>query len=388
MWITSYEKGMLMHRKLLVAGFAAGAILLAGCSSSSSTTATETAAATEAPAAETAAATEAPVVEESAPALTTDDSNCAAPENFCVGLVTDTGKVDDKSFNQSAWEGAQEAANVAGGFSKYIETTDPKDYANNINQFVGKAYDAIVTVGFLMGEATAEAAKANPNTQFVGVDQFQGEEIANLTGLVFPEDKAGYAAGYLAGLMTKTGKIGAVLGTDTVPPVKLFGEGFKAGALAAKPDADVTVVYHEPNNAFNDPEWGAAEAKKQLSQGADIIFGAGGNTGNGALIEIAKAPGAGESIFCIGVDTDQYNTVPQAQKCLLTSAEKKLMQGTADLVLAAKEGTSKGGNFFGNTGLAPYHDTDSVVPAEVKTKVEEIIAGLSDGSVVTGVTLD
>lgn len=388
MWITSYEKGMHMHRKLLVAGFAAGAILLAGCSSSSSTTATETAAATEAPAAETAAATEAPVVEESAPALTTDDSNCAAPENFCVGLVTDTGKVDDKSFNQSAWEGAQEAANVAGGFSKYIETTDPKDYANNINQFVGKAYDAIVTVGFLMGEATAEAAKANPNTQFVGVDQFQGEEIANLTGLVFPEDKAGYAAGYLAGLMTKTGKIGAVLGTDTVPPVKLFGEGFKAGALAAKPDADVTVVYHEPNNAFNDPEWGAAEAKKQLSQGADIIFGAGGNTGNGALIEIAKAPGAGESIFCIGVDTDQYNTVPQAQKCLLTSAEKKLMQGTADLVLAAKEGTSKGGNFFGNTGLAPYHDTDAVVPAEVKTKVEEIIAGLSDGSVVTGVTLD
>ena len=372
-----------MHRKLLVAGFAAAALVLAGCSSS-----TDEAATTETSAEATAEATaEETVTEESAPALTTDDSNCAAPESFCIGLVTDTGKVDDKSFNQSAWEGAQEAANVTGGFAKYIETTDPKDYQNNIGQFTGKAYDVIVTVGFLMAEATVEAAKANPTTNFVGVDQFQGEEIPNLTGLVFPEDKAGYAAGYLAGLMTQTNKLGAVLGTDTVPPVKLFGEGYKAGILAANPEAEVTIVYHEPNNAFNDPEWGAAEAKKQLAQGADIIFGAGGNTGNGALIEIAKAPGAGETIFCIGVDTDQYFTVPQAQKCLLTSAEKKLKQGTADLVLASFEGTFPGGNFFGNTGLAPYHDTEAVVPADVKAAVDEVIAGLSDGSIQTGVTL-
>ncbi len=384
-----------MHRKLLAAGFVAAALVLAGCSSSSDEAATDaTAAASEAPAeeapAEEAPAEEAPAEEapaEAAPALTTDDSNCAAPESFCIGLVTDTGKVDDKSFNQSAWEGAQEAANVTGGFAKYIETTDPKDYLNNIGQFTAKAYDVIVTVGFLMGEASIEAAKANPTTNFVGVDQFQGEAIPNLTGLVFPEDKAGYAAGYLAGLMTKTNKLGAVLGTDTVPPVKLFGEGYKAGVLAANPEAEVTIVYHEPNNAFNDPEWGAAEAKKQLAQGADIIFGAGGNTGNGALIEIAKAPGAGESIFCIGVDTDQFFTVPQAQKCLLTSAEKKLVQGTSDLVIAAKEGAFPGGNFFGNTGLAPYHNTEAVVPDDVKSQVDAVIAGLADGSIETGVTL-
>jgi len=379
-----------MHRKLLAAGFVAAALVLAGCSSSSDEAATDaTAAASEAPA-EEAPAEEAPAEEapaEEAPALTTDDSNCAAPESFCIGLVTDTGKVDDKSFNQSAWEGAQEAANVTGGFAKYIETTDPKDYLNNIGQFTAKGYDVIVTVGFLMGEASIEAAKANPTTNFVGVDQFQGEAIPNLTGLVFPEDKAGYAAGYLAGLMTKTNKLGAVLGTDTVPPVKLFGEGYKAGVLAANPEAEVTIVYHEPNNAFNDPEWGAAEAKKQLAQGADIIFGAGGNTGNGALIEIAKAPGAGESIFCIGVDTDQFFTVPQAQKCLLTSAEKKLVQGTSDLVIAAKEGAFPGGNFFGNTGLAPYHNTEAVVPDDVKSQVDAVIAGLADGSIETGVTL-
>jgi basic membrane protein A len=371
-----------MQRKLLLAGVATAALLLAGCGGSSDTATEETPAATT----EETTSEEA-VTEESAPPLTTDDSNCAAPENFCIGLITDTGKVDDKSFNQSAWEGAEAAAQATGGFAKYIETTDPKDYASNIGQFVSKDYDVIVTVGFLMAEATVEAAKAHPTVNFVGVDQFQGEQLPNVTGLVFPEDKAGYAAGYLAGLMTQTNKVGAVLGTDTVPPVKLFGEGYKAGILAANPQAQVTLVYHEPNNAFNDPEWGAAEAQKQLAQGNDIIFGAGGNTGNGALIEIAKANGAGQTIFCIGVDTDQYFTVPQAQKCLLTSAEKKLAQGTQDLILLAFDGKFPGGNFFGNTGLAPYHDTDAVVPAEVKQKVDEIIAGLADGSIQTGVTL-
>ena len=315
------------------------------------------------------------------------EGDCPGADAFCIGLVTDTGKVDDKSFNQSAWEGALEAAQASGGYAKYIETVDPKDYETNIGQFVSGGYDVIVTVGFLMGEATVAAAKANTGIQFIGVDQFQAEEIANLTGLVFPEDKAGYAAGYLAGLMTKTNKIGAVLGTDTVPPVKLFGEGYKAGALAANPGATVTLVYHEPNNAFTDPEWGAAEAKKQLEQGHDIIFGAGGLTGNGALIEIAKAPGAGESIFCIGVDTDQFFTVPEAAKCLLTSAEKKLTLGTKDLILMAKDGKAPGGNYFGLTGLAPYHDTEAAVPEEVKAKVAEVIAGLDAGTIATNVTL-
>ena len=375
-----------MHRKLLVAGAAASLLVLAGCSSSSSTTESSAPASAAASAAASTEASAAPA-SSAAAAATTDDSNCAAPEAFCVGLVTDTGKIDDKSFNQSAWEGAQAAAAAAGGFAKYVETTDPKDYQNNIEQFVQKGYDAIVTVGFLMGEATVAEAKANPNTNFIGVDQFQGEELPNLSGLVFNEDKAGYAAGYLAGLMTKTGKVGAVLGTDTVPPVKLFGEGYKAGALAANPDVKVTLVYHEPNNAFNDPEWGAAEAKKQLSQGNDIIFAAGGKTGNGGLIEIAKAQGAGETVFCIGVDTDQYQTVPEAAKCLITSAEKKLKDGTATLVTQAHDGEFPGGNYFGNVGLAPFHDTDAAVPTEVKDKVAEVIAGLQDGSIQTGVTL-
>ncbi len=351
-----------MHRKLMWAGLAASALVLAACGGSSDGG-------------------------ETTGGGGGGEGDCPGADSFCIGLVTDTGKVDDKSFNQSAWEGALEAAQEAGGYAKYIETTDPKDYQNNIAQFVQGGYDVIVTVGFLMAEATIEAAQANPDVKFVGVDQFQGEEIANLVGLIFPEDKAGYAAGYLAGLMTQTNKVGAVLGTDTVPPVKLFGEGYKAGILAANPEANVTLVYHEPNNAFTDPEWGAAEAQKQLAQGNDVIFGAGGLTGNGALIEIAKDPGAGESVFCIGVDTDQYFTVPEARPCLLTSAEKKLALGTKELVLSVFNDSFKGGNFVGLTGLAPFHDTADAVPQEVKDKVLEVIAGLDDGSIQTGVTL-
>ena len=131
------------------------------------------------------------------------DADCAKAEVLCVGLVTDLGKVDDKSFNQSAWEGAKAAAEEAGGISKYVETVDTKDYAANIKQFTDKSYDVIVTVGFLMADATVAAAKANPNTKFIGVDQFQGETVDNLTGLIFPEDQAGYAAGYLAGLIDR-----------------------------------------------------------------------------------------------------------------------------------------------------------------------------------------
>jgi basic membrane protein A len=256
-----------------------------------------------------------------------------------------------------------------------------------MGQFIDKSYDVIVTVGFLMAEATVTAAKANPNIKFIGVDQFQGEEVANVTGLIFPEDQAGYGAGYLAGLMTKTNKIGSVLGLE-IAPVQLFAKGFEAGAKEANKNVSVTTVYHPPaDNGFGDPVWGAAEAKKQLAQGADFIFGAGGGTGVGALIEVAKAEGAGTAIFCVGVDTDQWFTVPEAQPCLITSAVKGLTVGTTDLVKAAFDGSIAGGNFSGTAGIADYHDFASVVPQDVQDKVAGVVAGLKDGSIKTGVKL-
>lgn len=316
------------------------------------------------------------------------EADCGQGTVLCIGLVTDTGKVDDKSFNQSAWTGAQAGAEAVGGFAKYIETIDPKDYATNIALFTDKGYDVIIGVGFLMAEAITTAAKQYPDTKFIGVDQFQGEAVTNLAGLVFPEDKAGFLAGYLAGNLTTTGKTGAVLGTDVVPPVRYFGEGFRNGvAYAAKElgkDYPTSkLIYHAPDNAFNDPAWGAATAQQLLSQGYDVIFGAGGNTGNGALTEIAQTPGA----YCIGVDSDQWGTLPEAQPCLVTSAMKLIDKGVASLIQSIADGTFQGGNFFGEVGLAPYHDFESVISDEIKGKVEALTPQVLDGSVPTGVQL-
>ncbi|MBN1580893.1 MAG: BMP family ABC transporter substrate-binding protein, partial [Anaerolineae bacterium] len=187
------------------------------------------------------------------------EPDCSKDDVFCVGLVTDVGKVDDKSFNQSAWEGVQKAEKELGAIIKYIETTDSKDYAKNIAQFGDASYDVIVTVGFGMAEATAIAGPQYPNVKFIGVDQFQEAIVDNVVGLNFPEDQSGFLAGALAAMMTKSGKIGAVLGTDAVPPVWRFGEGYRAGAQYVNPDIEVNVVYHNDvgfDKTFTDPEWG------------------------------------------------------------------------------------------------------------------------------------
>lgn len=309
--------------------------------------------------------------------------DCSKADVFCVGLVTDVGKVDDKSFNQSAWEGVQQAQKDLGAQVKYIETTDAKDYAKNIATFADAKYDVIVTVGFNLGEATIAAAKTYTGVKFIGVDQFQADTVANVTGLVFPEDQSGYMVGALAALMTKSGKIGAVLATDAVPPVWRFGEGYRAGAKSIKPDIEINVVYHNDvgfDKTFVDPEWGKTTAISMIDKGVDIIFGAGGKTGNGALLGCAE-----KNVMAIGVDTDQYLTVPEAQKVLLSSAMKMLVPGTFNLIKAAKDGSVKGGNFTGEASYAPFHDLDGKVPADVKTKMQEIQKGLTDGSIKTNV---
>jgi basic membrane protein A len=315
----------------------------------------------------------------------TTEADCGTAGAFCVGLVTDLGKVDDKSFNQSAWEGAKAGAAKAGGFAKYIETTDSKDYAKNMALFADKGYNVIVTVGFLMGDATAAAAVKYPKIKFIGVDQFNASTATNNTGLIFDEDKAGFLAGYLAAYLTKTNKVGAVFGMKEVLPVRKFGEGYENGiAYGAKERSKKiksTVVYHAAgDNAFSDPAWGATTANQLLTQGYDIIFGAGGSTGNGALGKVAQKAGA----FCIGVDTDQYLTVPEAKACIVTSAEKKLTLGVSTLIAQAKAGTIKGGNFTGQVGLSPFHDLDSKVPAVVKVRLKKVTTGILAGSISTG----
>jgi basic membrane protein A len=304
-----------------------------------------------------------------------------------IGLVTDVGQINDKSFNQTSWEGVL-AAEKCGAKVDYIETQDATDYASNIAEFAGADYNVIVTVGYALGPATIEAAQTYPDVQFIGVDQFQVEAVPNVVGLIFHEDYSGYLAGVLAARLTQTNIIAAVLGTDQVPPVVAFKEGYEAGARAVNPDIQILSTYHPGsiNEAFTDPEWGAATAKQALDQNADVVFAAGGLTGNGGLIEVATVvtSAGGPPPWCIGVDTDQWGTVPEAHPCLVSSAMKLLDKGVTDIIKSIADETWTPGNFFGDAALASFHDFEDAVPADVKAELETVAAGLKDGSISTG----
>jgi basic membrane protein A len=182
--------------------------------------------------------------------------------------------------------------------------------------------------------------------------------------------------------MSRTGTIGQVLGADIVPPVVKFGKGFEAGAKYANPDIKVLTWYHPGGvaRAFTDPEEGKRQALQMIAQDADVIFGAGGQTGNGALQACAD-----KNVLAIGVDTDQYLTLPQVQNVLLTSAMKLITPSVFANIKIAKEGSFKGGNVIGDVGLAPYHDLDEQVPESVKERLQQIDEGLKDGSIRTNV---
>jgi basic membrane protein A len=304
-----------------------------------------------------------------------------------IGFSTDVGRIDDKSFNQSGWEGVQQAGQDLGAEVKYVVTTDAKDYLKNIQQFVDNGYDVVVTSGFAYGDTTAEAAKKWPNVKFIGVDQAQATPLPNLVGVIFDEDKSGFLAGALAACMTKSKVVGAVLGTDVVPPVVKFGKGYENGAKYVDATVKVVTAYHPGGLAkgFTDPDWGASTAKAMIEQQkADVIFGAGGTTGNGALLYDAKPE---VNVMSIGVDTDQYLTLEGAQPVLLSSAMKLIKPGVVTAIKSITDGTWKGGNMVGPVGLAPYHDWDSKIPQSCKDKISTIDKGLKDGSIPTGVTL-
>jgi len=309
----------------------------------------------------------------------------ASASGIKVGLVTDVGRVDDRGFNQSSWEGVKASAAALGIPAEYIETTDPADYANNIDALLGKGDNVIVTVGFNLADATVKAAQANPKVLFVGVDEFQDPVISNVVGIVFNEDQSGFLAGVLAARMSKSGKVAGVYGAS-VPAVVRFKEGFENGAKYANPKISVQSTYYpgDISKAFNDPTWGATTAGQAIDQGTDVVFAAGGGTGNGALAEVARRTTKDKPLFCIGVDTDQWLTLDNAHPCLLTSAAK-LIPPAIDLVLKqAVAGTAKGGNFVGTVGLTPFHDFSTVIPQAVQDELTKLAGDLASGKLATG----
>ncbi len=312
-------------------------------------------------------------------------ADCAQPDVFCIGLVTDVGVVYDGSFNQFAWEGVLQAQAEWGAFVDFIETQEREDLGANTAFFADQGYDVIVTVGFGMNQVTLEAAQTYPQISFIGVDQRQVDSLPNLAGLIFPEDRAGFLAGALAAMLSRTGTIAAVLGDAEVPPIVAFKEGYEAGARYINPDIHIISVYHPGSpgaqgNAFNDPGWGAATAREAIANGADVVFAAAGGTGIGALLEVAGHPG----LYCIGVDTDQWEIVPEAHPCLVSSAVKLVQPGVYELIVAAREGAFPGGHYLGFAGLAPFHDFEGQISQDIKDRLAEIEMGLQDGSISTG----
>ncbi|HEX6489417.1 MAG TPA: BMP family ABC transporter substrate-binding protein [Candidatus Dormibacteraeota bacterium] len=322
----------------------------------------------------------------------TASSSCT--KTWKIGLVTDVGKLTDKSFNYDSWQGVVKAENdkslcVQG---RYIESSVPDDYPKNIGLFVQQKYDAIVTVGFNLGPATIAAAKQYPNVKFINVDNADFTDNpppSNMVGLLFHEDQAGYLAGVLAGLYTKSNVIGAVAGLQSVPPVVSYVEGFKNGAKSVNPNIKVLSIYQPEEGAkdFNDPDWGKQQALTFFSQGADIVFGVGGNTGNGALVAAVE-----QGKTCIGVDVDQYISYPQVDQCLITSAYLRLDNAVKLAISNLVKGNWQSGTLVSSlandgVGIAPYHQFDSKVGADIKSKVMQTEAGLKSGSISTGVTV-
>jgi basic membrane protein A len=312
--------------------------------------------------------------------------DCAGEDAFCVGLVTTyTGKVTDKSFDQSAWEAVQRAENELDAEVHYIETVNTKDYAKNIAAFGEENYDVIVTVGSGAATATLDAAALYPETDFIAVDQFQQEAVDGVAGLIFPEDQLGFLAGALAAMMSESHQIGAVCASDGIPAIWRLGQGYAAGAgYIDELNESTTTVFVIHNDSFSesfiDPEWGAETARAMMAQGADVIFGCGGLTGNGAIIAAAQ-----EDKYAIGLNTDQYSSLPDAAPQMLSSVMKLITPGVFDLIKLSREGNFPSGNFAGTVGYAPFHDLESRIPPDVKEQMETIRSGLVDGSIETNV---
>ena len=292
----------------------------------------------------------------------------AADDEFKIGLITDVGGVNDGSFNQSAWEGLEKAGEELGVEVNYLESATDADYQPNMETFVDEDYDLIISVGYMLADATREAAEANPDTKFAIIDD-SSIDLPNVTSLMFKAEQASYLVGYVAGLTTKTNNIGFVVGM-TNETMNQFGYGYCAGAIDANPD--ITVQQFNANS-FADSATGKTMANTAITNGADIVFQAAGATGLG-VIEACQEAG----VYAIGVDSDQSSIAP---KTVLTSAMKRVDNAVYDAVQELIDDKLEGGvQTFdlaaGGVDIAPSQDliSDDVIKAVDEVK-EKIISG-------------
>jgi basic membrane protein A and related proteins len=336
----------------------------------------------------TAAPTEAPKPTEAPTAAPTEPP---APK-LKVCQITDTGGIDDKSFNATAWKGVTDAVAQLGVEGKYLESKEVADYEKNLNAFIGEKCDLIITVGFLIGDATKAAAEANPTIKFSIVDYAYDPAVPNIVGQVFSTDQAAFLAGYAAAAVTKTGKVGTFGGLP-IPTVTVFMKGFAEGVAKYNEvkGKDVKVLGWDLTDdtkglfsmSFDDQQKGKELAVSLMDEGADIIMPVAGPVGLGAAAAIKERGNA----YVIGVDSDWFLTSPEYASITLTSVQKLMDATTFAVIKSVLDGTFVGGVSVGtleNNGvaLAPFHDLASMVSPELQAELDQLKADIIAGTIV------
>lgn len=305
---------------------------------------------------------------------------------YRIGLVTDGGNVEDGTLNQSAYEGMMRAAGDFNVEPALVETVQASDYDINIELFARQGYDLVITIGAEMGDATRSIAEKYPATQFAIVGHSYETYAANLKGLVFREDEAGFLAGALAGLMSKTKTVGLVAGEES-PAARQFRTAYENGVACVCPGCNVIGVYV---NTASDPIQGKTAALGQIGEGADVVTGIGGPVGVGAIQGAAQ-----DDVWAIGAEQDQYVTAfergqGEGAKRLLSSALKRGDEAVYDTIKSLVSGSFAGGTaVYGvaNSGitLASFHETEANITDEVKATLEQIETALARSTLKTGV---
>jgi basic membrane protein A and related proteins len=322
-------------------------------------------------------------------------SSASGSGKFLACMVTDTGGINDKSFNQSSYAGVTAAAQADSNITpKYLQSNSTSDYASNITAFLGQKCGIIVTVGFLMGGATQTAAKANPSQKFAIVDFGYTPALKNVDALLFNTVEDGFLGGYLAAGMSKTHKV-ATFGGQKLSTVTIYMDGFADGVkyYNQKHHANVKVLgWNEATqngsftNSFTDLTAGQRITNTFITEGADIIFPVAGGVGLGAAKAVQTADQSGQNVNMMWVDTDGCVSAAQYCKYFITSVQKGITTAVKTAVLAAANNKLKGGNYIGTlanggVALAPYHNFSGKVPSALQSELAQIKTQIENGTI-------
>ncbi len=325
--------------------------------------------------------------------LATACGGAAAPaeeggeEVFRVGMVTDLGGIDDRSFNATSWHGLELARDELGVEIAYLESQQQADYAANITQFIDQGYDMIITVGFLLGDDTKTFAEQNPDVKFAIVDFAYDPPLDNVLGLTFAVDEATFLAGYLSAGMTQSGKVGTFGGIE-IPPVVQFMVGYEAGVNYYNEQHGTNVEVLGMDffvGNFESTDDGRRAGEDLIAEGADIIMPVAGPVGLGTAAAVMDNPGT----MLIGVDTDWCISAEEFCPVVLTSVLKNMDVAVRDAIKMAVEGEFEGGTYVGTlandgVGLAPFHEFEDDVPDDLRAELDEVRQGIIDGTIDTG----